>query len=105
MTRAEAKAILENDIVDGHVKGNSKFMDAFWMAVDALEFDDTKYHAEHGEVIVAKEVWEDAEKALKAIEDAKAEIRQKQWHIGVDSANDVIEIINKHMFGISKGRR
>lgn len=36
MTREEAKAILENDIVDGHVEGNARFMDAFWMAVDAL---------------------------------------------------------------------
>ena len=33
---------------------------------------------------------------LKAIEDIKAEIRQKQWHIGVDSANQVIAIIDKH---------
>ena len=36
MTREEAKAILENDIMDGHVEGNARFMDAFWMAVDAL---------------------------------------------------------------------
>ena len=36
MTRKEAKAILENDIVGGHVEGNARFMDAFWMAVDAL---------------------------------------------------------------------
>ena len=31
------------------------------------------------------------------LEDIKAEIRQKQWHIGVDSANQVIEIIDKHI--------
>ena len=36
MTREEAKAILENDIVGGHVEGNARFMDAFWMAVDTL---------------------------------------------------------------------
>ena len=83
MTRAKAKAILENDIVDGHVEGNSKFMDAFWMAVDALEYDDAKYHEEHGEVIVAKELWEDAEKALRAIEDIKTEILEEtKCHYG-----------------------
>ena len=41
---------------------------ALEMAIQALEqesFDDLKYHAEHGEVIVDKAVWEDAEKALK----------------------------------------
>ena len=32
----------------------------------------------------------------KAFEDIRAELRQKQWHIGVDSANQVIEIIDKH---------
>ena len=35
MTNKEAKAILENDLT-GHVEGNNSFMDAFWMAVDAL---------------------------------------------------------------------
>ena len=33
------------------------------------------------------------------IDEIKAEIRQKQWHIDVDSANQVIEIINKHIKG------
>ena len=37
MTRKEAIKILENDIVDGHVEGTPTFMDAFWMAVDALK--------------------------------------------------------------------
>ena len=31
-----------------------------------LEYDDAKYHEEHGEVIVDKDVWEDAKKALDA---------------------------------------
>lgn len=35
----------------------------------------------------------------REIEVIKAEIRQKQWHINVDSANQVIEIINKHIGG------
>lgn len=39
--------------------------DAYNMAIKALEYDDAKYHAEHGEVIVDKAVWEDAERALQ----------------------------------------
>lgn len=42
-----------------------------------LEYDDTLYHKEHGEVIVDKDVWEDAKKALTAIEDIKAEIKDE----------------------------
>lgn len=35
---------------------------------------------------------------LKAgIESIKAEIRQQQWYLGVDNANQVIEIIDKHI--------
>lgn len=37
MSREEAKEILNNNIFDGHVEGTPRFMDAFWMAVDALE--------------------------------------------------------------------
>lgn len=33
---------------------------------------------------------------MTTIEKIRAEIRQKQWHIGVDSANQVIEIIDKY---------
>lgn len=36
---------------------------------------------------------------LKAeIENIKAEIRQQQWYLGVDNANRVIEIIDKHIY-------
>ena len=31
------------------------------------------------------------------LDNVKAEIRQKQWHLGVDSANQVIDIIDKHL--------
>ena len=34
---------------------------------------------------------------MSVIDDIKAEIRQKQWHIGVDSVNQVIEIISKYI--------
>lgn len=35
---------------------------------------------------------------LKAeIENIKAEIRQIQWYLGVDNANQVIKIIDKHI--------
>lgn len=37
MTRDEAANILSNDIIDGHVEGNARFMDAFWFAVDNLK--------------------------------------------------------------------
>lgn len=33
----------------------------------------------------------------REIENIKAEIRQQQWYLGVDSANQVIEIIDKHI--------
>ena len=35
-------------------------------------------------------------KLKESIECIKAEIRQKQWYIGVDSANQVIEIIDEY---------
>jgi hypothetical protein len=31
------------------------------------------------------------------LENIKAEIRQQQWHLGVDNTNQVIEIIDKHI--------
>ena len=37
MTKAEAANILSNNIIDGHVDGNARFMDAFWFAVDNLK--------------------------------------------------------------------
>lgn len=37
MAREEAANILSNDIIDGHVEGNARFMDAFWFAVDNLK--------------------------------------------------------------------
>lgn len=39
---------------------------------------------------------------ISVIEDIKAEIRQKQWHLEVDSANQVIEIIDKHLESVNK---
>ena len=40
---------------------------ALAMAIEALEYDDIKYHEEHGEVIVDKNVWEDMKKALGSV--------------------------------------
>ena len=34
-------------------------------AIEALKYDDTTYHDEHFEVVVAKDVWEDAKKAFE----------------------------------------
>ena len=39
---------------------------------------------------------------ISVIEDIKAEIRQKQWHLEVDSANQVVGIIDKFMESVSK---
>ena len=50
------------------------------MAIKALEYDDAKYHAEHGEVIVDKAVWEDAERALSG-----------DYAVGVDSTGRFVK--------------
>lgn len=39
---------------------------------------------------------EEVERVFKGIDDAIAEIRIKQWYIGVPSAKIVIDIIQKH---------
>ena len=64
--------------------------------VDELCTDLGLLIAEHKmlEVVIAEN-----RKLKESIEYIKAEIRQKQWHIGVDSANQVIEIIDKHTKG------
>ena len=101
MTREEAVNILENDLT-GFVEGTPTFMDAFWMAVDALKQEPitvetiNQYCKEHNYVlcekgtepkvnVVSEEVYtreynlrKDAEmkvyKLEKAIDDIKAEI-------------------------------
>ena len=55
---------------------------------------------DHEEVVKEiKEALKDEFIPKSVIDEIKSEIRQKQWHIGVDSANQVIEIINKHIKG------
>ena len=58
MTRKEAKAILENDIVGGHVEGNARFMDAFWMAVDALSQEPCDDAISRDELLKAIDTWD-----------------------------------------------
>lgn len=60
MTREEAITIL--NMVEAH---GSLVIQAKDMAIKALEYDDAKYHEEHGEVVVDKAVWEDAKRALE----------------------------------------
>ena len=60
MTREEAITIL--NMVEAH---GSLVIQAKDMAIKALEYDDAKYHEEHGEVIVDKAVWEDAKRVLE----------------------------------------
>lgn len=77
------------------------------MAINALKYDDTKYHEEHGEVIVSKDVWEDAKKALKqmdALEKIRTEIEQNAYPIvhGVNNHEKgmtlygILQIIDKY---------
>ena len=65
MTRNEAIDLLDNLI--GMIEDNheSDYDTALRMGIKALEYDDAKYHEEHGEVIVDKAVWEDAKRALE----------------------------------------
>lgn len=65
MTRTEAIDLLDNLI--GMIEDNheSDYDTALDMAIKALEYDDAKYHEEHGEVVVDKAVWEDAKRALE----------------------------------------
>ena len=77
------------------------------MAINALKYDDTKYHEEHGEVIVSKDVWEDVKKALKqmdALHKIRAEIEQNAYPIvhGVNNHEKgmtlygILQIIDKY---------
>ncbi len=80
MTRNEAKAIIRKEYLcvdrdcdierncgkcDLMMPSKEPILEAYKLAIKALEYDDAKYHEEHGEVIVAKGLWEDAKKALE----------------------------------------
>lgn len=43
------------------------------------------------------EALENQKSIIEELEDIKSKITQKQWYIGVDSANQVIDIIDKHI--------
>lgn len=84
------------------------------MAINALKYDDTKYHEEHGEVIVSKDVWEDAKKALKqmdALDKIRAEIeleytrfrnKSDMWSERACGLGTALEIIDKYKKGDKK---
>ena len=67
MTREEAIArIKDHKIIHKRNEPRAIYIsEALDMAIKALEYDDVKYHEEHGEVIVDNEVWDDAKKALE----------------------------------------
>ena len=67
MTREEAIIILGNIPINGKDKCYSiaEYQEAKTMAIDALKFDIDQYCKEHFVVMVDKDVWEKAEKALK----------------------------------------
>lgn len=63
MTQSEALKVWLPIIAMG-VENMPECKEALEMAIKALAYDDDKYHEEHGEVIVDKDVWEDMKKAL-----------------------------------------
>ena len=73
---------------------------AIEIAIDALNYDDVKYHEEHGEVIVEKAAWEDAKKALEVVEDIKSEIEQKlrtDYKCHRKVYEECLDIIDRHI--------
>lgn len=85
MTNEEASTVLKNSastLKDGikflKEPHQNQFKEAYEMAIQALEYDDVAYHEEHGEVIVDKDVWEDAKRALEQepMRDATPEERE-----------------------------
>lgn len=81
----------------------------FDVAIQALSYDDAKYHEEHGEVVVAKEVWEDALQALKQrlmVEDIRAEIQYEADNKALDkymmAYYRCLQIIDRNMKGVSE---
>ena len=95
MTREEAITIL--NMVEAH---GSLVIQAKDMAIKALEYDDAKYHEEHGEVIVDKAVWEDAKRALEQKPSGDAVSRQDAYkcleiHGDYNTLNEVYERLEK----------
>ena len=100
MTREEATNILENNIVDGHVEGTPTFMDAFWMAVDAL-----KQLSSYEQTInkLTDAISEQALKQDSVLDDIKADL----WMEGMNMAGeyqgvwvrfrDIEKVIDKHI--------
>ncbi len=59
MNREQAIEVLQ--MVEAHGLAH----EAKRMAIQALSYDDVRYHEEHGEIIVDKAVWEDVKRALE----------------------------------------
>ena len=73
------------------VKTDTEILTAFDMAIKALEYDDAKYHEEHGEVIVDKAVWEDAKRALEQEPiEVEASKLQKEYYKGFEDCRQAV---------------
>ena len=77
---------------------------ALAMAIQALEYDDAKYHEEHGDVIVDKAVWDAVNRAvpMNVLDDIKSEIERKansgQWCDAYGAGLlKALAIIDKHI--------
>lgn len=104
MTREKAIIILGNIPIDGKDKCYSiaEYQEAKTMAIDALKYDIDQYCKEHFMVMVDKDVWEKAEKALKqeSCEDAisrQAAIDTIESWLSCDDYNEVERHIMRAM--------
>lgn len=94
MTKEEAIIILGNIPINGdECYSIPQYQEAKTMAIDALKFDIDQYCKEHFCVMVDKDVWEKAEKALKQepCEDAisRREVLNQIFY-STDNSGDVV---------------
>lgn len=78
----------------------------FDVAIQALSYDDAKYHEEHGEVVVDEEIWDDANKAFlyeqtqrSMVEDIRAEIERYEADCRFAGGTEECEQCNTNVFG------
>ena len=97
MTKEQAKSELMQ-IYMSLSEEKKQALDVLMAQADG-EYDDAKYHEEHGEVVVDKAVWEDAKKSLEPCGDAisREELLKAidTWdRFGVDDTNSLFRLDN-----------
>lgn len=105
MTNKEAINILENNIVDGHVEGTPTFMDAFWMAVDALKQEPCDDCISREEVLAILgresrlwgnnyEDWTVAKQEIRDLPSVTPKPKTGHWETSVDRWGEVVTTVN-----------